>query len=119
MKDRLSCLALIGVLLVATSTAFAGVWTTTPVKIKRFWASSDAAAWIVLEQEVENVNNCSYSSDTFYIDNLDLSLGKANFSVAELAYSLRHRVLIYSDTCNSTGRRNTIRSISIDIDDNL
>lgn len=119
MKNRLSCLALIGILLVSASTAFADGWTTTPAKIKRLYAQSDSVAWIVLEQEVENINNCSYSSDTFYIDNLDLSLGKVNFSLSELAYSLKHKITIHSDTCNSTGRRNTIRSISIDIEDNL
>lgn len=110
-------LFLMSAMLFLGSQTLYAAWTTTPAKIKVFYPFSNSTAWVQLDESVENVNSCSTHDDWFHLEDLNTTLGKTNFTMLQLAYSMGQKVRIASTGCNTNGSYNTIDAIRLSVDD--
>ena len=116
-RNKLINICLTIILFINMDVVFAG-WTSTPAKIRLLNPNDSTSAWIVLESSVASQDTLSCGNGYwFLLTDLDTDKGKANWSLAMLAFAMGHKVTINSTQCVNTNYNNVYR-VRVDAEDN-
>ena len=108
------------VLLFMSSFSVQAGWTTTAAKISLLNPKDATTEWVRLEPSVSvgNPQSCTEHDNWFEISDMDTDKGKANWSLAMMAFAMGHKVTINSTQCVSSGQYNNVYRIRVNSEDN-